>query len=80
MADRREHGNGDKQRRGNLADAGVVDNPPQGQIEQRDAADDHRHPGRVHGQLYTQPGRRTKLAIKKNAAHQGHGPVRPENR
>ena len=57
MADRREHGDGDKERRGNFADAGIVDNPPQGQIEQRKPADDYRNPGGVHGQLYTQPGR-----------------------
>ena len=70
-ADGRKHGDDDEQGRGDLADTGIVDDPPHCQIEQRDAADDHGHPGRVDGQINAQPGQ-DETGRQKDRAHQRH--------
>ena len=65
------HGNGDKQRGGDPADTWVMEQPPHRQICQRDTADNHCHPGRVHRQGKSYP-RQKKASCKEYTSYQRH--------
>ena len=74
-----KHGNGNQQRGGDFADAGIVDDAPHRKIEQGNAADDHGHPGgvdRENGERRRAvPSRcqmRDQVKQQENAGHNGH--------